>query len=433
MIKETILPGGARVVTEFMPEFRSCTIGAWIATGSRFEKEEDAGIAHFLEHILFKGTKSRTAYDIAKEMDSIGGQLNAFTDKENTCFYARVLDQHLHMVVGIIFDMLTNSLLDPVEIDKEKGVIVEELKMIDDSPDEQALHRFSRSLLGGHPLGRPVIGYREVIESMSAARLSDYLQKRYGSSNLMLAAAGRVDHQAFVDTVAGHLADYPLGGLRGELGKPKMKGQNLVFYKECEQTHLCYGGPGLSALDPRRYSFLVLDAVLGGSMSSRLFQQIREHRGLAYSVGTFLYSYLDCGQFGIYAGTSLNSVEELLDVADKILREIIAHSLSEDELRRSKDLLKGNLALGLESTSSRMMRLARSYLVHGRMIELDEVIEAVERTTLDDVQQLAAEYIDPDRFSLTVLGPVDSIRGIRSRALSPQDLKINALLQEVTS
>jgi predicted Zn-dependent peptidase len=433
MIKETVLQSGTRIVTESIPEFRSCTLGAWVSTGSRFESEQDAGLAHFLEHLLFKGTRNRTAYDIAKEMDSIGGQLNAFTDKETTCFYARVLDQHIDRAADVLFDMLKNSLLDPVEVEREKGVIIEEIKMFEDSPDDQSLHRFQRSIWGAHPLGRPVIGYREVIEQMTSERLSEYLSARYGASNLMVAAAGRVDHDAFVDTVSRALEDYPQGSFSGDKGDPVPVKQDLVFHKDCEQTYLCYGGPGLSAVDSRRYSFLVLDAVLGGSMSSRLFQEIREARGLAYSVGTFLHSYQDCGAFGIYAGTSGQSLEQLLDVADTILKDTIDHGLSDEELGRSKELLKGNLALGLESTSSRMLRMARSHLVHGRMIEVEEVIRAVERTTHREIRDLAAEYLDPSRFSLSVLGPVGTVRGIAARPVSSRDLTAEGLLVEVGS
>lgn len=433
MIKETVLESGTRIVTESIPEFRSCTLGAWVSTGSRFESEQDAGLAHFLEHLLFKGTATRTARDIAREMDSIGGQLNAFTDKETTCFYARVLDQHVGRAADILFDMLKNSLLDPQEVEREKGVIVEEIKMFEDSPDDQSLHRFQRSIWGSHPLGRPVIGYKEVVEKMTSERLSSYLAERYGAANLMVAAAGRVDHEAFVGLVSKALEDYPAGSFHGEKGHPIAVKQDLVFQKDCEQTYVCYGGPGLAATDPRRYSFLVLDAVLGGSMSSRLFQEIREARGLAYSVGTFLHSYLDCGAFGMYAGTSAASLEQLLDVTDEILRDTLQNGLSEEELARSKELLKGNLALGLESTSSRMMRMARSHLVHGRMVTVEEVIAALERTTHQEVRDLAVEFLDPERFSLSVLGPVSELRGIRARPVSARDLTAQGLLMEVAS
>ncbi len=433
MIRKTVLSNGATVVTESIPEFRSCTIGAWVSTGSRFENEEDAGIAHFLEHLLFKGTERRTAYEIAKEMDSIGGQMNAFTEKERTCFYARVLDQHLNLAVDILFDMLKNSLLDPLEVEREKGVIIEEIKMFEDSPDDQATHRFTRSLWTNHALGRPVIGYREVIEQMTSERLRAYLESRYGASNLMVAAAGRVDHDAFVALVDKALRGYPEGNFEPTLDAPSTAKQNLVFHKDCEQAYVCYGGPGLSAVDPRRYSFLVLDAVLGGSMSSRLFQEIREARGLAYSVGTFSFSYLDVGVFGIYAGTGGNSVEELLKVSNDILLDVLTNGLTDEELKRSKELLKGNLALGMESTSARMLRLARSFLTHGRYVPIEEVIEAIEATSHQQIRELAGDFLDPQRFSLTVLGPVSSINGVMARPIQAGDLKPNGLIFEVAS
>lgn len=433
MIKKTVLENGTRVLTESIPEFRSCTLGAWISTGSRFESEGDAGLAHFLEHLLFKGTARRSAYDIAKEMDSIGGQLNAFTEKERTCFYARVLDQHVGIAIDIIFDMLKNSLLDADEVEREKGVILEELKMCEDSPDEQAMHRYSRSLWKNHPLGRPIIGYRETIESMTSQRLRSYLEERYGASNLMVAAAGRVDHDEFVEQVAAALDGYPRGSFQGVLDAPPIGQQHQVFSKDCEQAYVCYGGQGMSAVEPRRYSFLVLDAVLGGSMSSRLFQEIRESRGLAYSVGTFINSYQETGVFGIYAGTSAKSVEELVDVADDILRKMITEGLSDDELRRSKELLKGNLALGMESTSARMLRLARSHLNHGRYVTVEEVLEAVEKTTNNDIIELASQYLDPSRFSLTVLGPLDQVRGIAARPVDERDLRPANFIQEALS
>lgn len=433
MNKQTVLENGTRIVTERIPEFRSCTLGAWISTGSRFESEEDAGLAHFLEHLLFKGTKTRTAYDIAKEMDSIGGQLNAFTEKERTCYYARVLDQHVPIAVDIIFDMLKNSLLDPEEVEREKGVILEEIKMIEDSPDDLAGHRFTRSLWPTHAVGRPIIGYRDSVSGMTSERLRDYLRTRYGASNLMVAAAGQVDHEEFVELVKEKLADYPLGDFEAVYDSPATHSQNNVFQKDCEQVYICYGGRGTHISEPRRYQFLVLDAVLGGSMSSRLFQEIREKRGLAYSVGTYQYTYTDTGLFAVHVGTNADSVEQLLDVTDEILQQVMRDGLTPEELRRSKELLKGNLALGMESTSMRMLRLARGHLNHGRLIPVEEVIREVEQTTHDDVVELACEYLDPANFSFTILGPIDTVRGVKARKLSLDDLKEGGMREGVLS
>ena len=433
MNKLTVLDNGTRVVTETISEFRSCTIGAWVSTGSRYESEADAGIAHFLEHLLFKGTERRTAYDIAKEMDSIGGQLNAFTEKERTCYYARVLDQHIPIACDIIFDMLKNSKLEPDEVEREKGVILEEIKMIEDSPDDLAGHRFTRSLWPDHAIGRPIIGYRDSVESMTSERLRDYLNARYGGGNLMIAAAGRVDHDEFVELVRSQLAGYPRGDFEATLDAPEPSSENFVFSKDCEQTYVCYGGRGTHITEPRRYSFLVLDAVLGGSMSSRLFQEIREKRGLAYSVGTYQYTYTDTGLFAVHVGTSANSVEEMLDVTDSILEDVIRDGLTPEELSRSKELLKGNLALGMESTSMRMLRLARGHLNHGRLIPVEEVIKAVEDTSHEDVVELASQYLDPKNFSFTVLGPIDSVRGVKARQIESRDLRAGGLREEVLS
>lgn len=433
MNKLTVLDNGARVVTETIPEFRSCTLGAWISTGSRFESEEDAGIAHFLEHLLFKGTHKRTAYDIAKEMDSIGGQLNAFTEKERTCYYARVLDQHVPIAIDILFDMLCNSLLDPAEVEREKGVILEELKMIEDSPDDLAGHRFTRSLWPEHSIGRPIIGYRESVEKMTSEKLRGYLRHHYGASNLMICAAGQVEHESFVELVQSKMTNYPQGGVESSLDSPTPSGKSLVFQKDCEQTYVCYGGRGTHITEPRRYSFLVLDAVLGGSMSSRLFQEIREKRGLAYSVGTYQYTYTDTGLFAVHVGTSADSVEEMLDVTDGILKAVITDGLTEEELRRSKELLKGNLALGLESTSMRMLRLARGHLNHGRLIPVEEVIDAVENTTHEDVTELAREFFAPENFCFTVLGPIDSVRGVSAQPVRSSDLRAGGLKEGVLS
>lgn len=430
MSKKTVLDNGTRIVTETIPEFRSCTLGAWVSTGSRFESEEDAGIAHFAEHLLFKGTTRRTAYEIAKEMDSIGGQLNAFTEKERTCFYARVLDQHVPIAVDIIFDMLRNSLLDAKEVEREKSVILEEIKMIEDSPDDLAGHRFTRALWPDHAIGRPIIGYRESVQGMTPERLRSFLTSRYGGSNLMIAAAGQVDHDRFVELVRSYLESLPLGDFEPKFDAPAPLGCNQVFQKDCEQAYVCYGGRGPHTTEPRRYSFLVLDAVMGGSMSSRLFQEIREKRGLAYSVGTYQYTYTDVGLFAVHAGTSAQSVEELLDATDEILKDVIKDGLTDEELRRSKELLKGNLALGLESTSMRMLRLARGHLNHDRLIPVEEVLDAIEATTHDDVVSLAEEYFSPDSFNFTVLGPVDSVRGVASQPVKVSDLRTTDQLKE---
>ncbi len=412
MVKTTVLDNGLTVVTEQIPEFRSCTLGIWIGTGSRQEGEGEAGVSHFLEHILFKGTKSRSAYEIAKTMDGVGGQLNAFTEKERTCYYARVMADHVPMAVELLFDMTCHSLLDPVEVEREKGVILEEIKMFEDSPDDQVTHHFTRRVWADHPLGRPIIGTRQVVAGMTHQLLKDYLHQRYHAGNMMVAAAGMVDHENFVELVKDQMGGVAETGLMPVYNPPQASASTVVFSKDCEQVYLCYGCSGLSAVDDRRYHLMVLDSVLGGSMSSRLFQEIREQRGLVYSVGTFQNAYRDCGLFGVFAGTGAANVEEVTEVTRQIFAEVKREGITPEELERAKELLKGHLALAMENTSARMLRLARSFFYHNRLVPIEEVLDRVQSTTLQNVQSLADWLLDESRYSLTALGPVDSVDGV---------------------
>ena len=433
MNKLTVLDNGTRVATEQIPEFRSCSVGAWLSTGSRDEPEELAGQAHFLEHLLFKGTATRSAYDIAREMDCVGGQLNAFTSKEQTCYHARVLGDHVPIVLDILSDMLQNSVFDPAEFEKERSVISEELKMFEDSPGDLAGQRFTRSHWPGHPLGRPIIGYQDSIDSLTVEDIKRYQKERYGSSNLMICAAGQVEHESFVELVRSHFENYPKGEFQARHDAPPPTGKNLVFEKDCEQAYISYGGLGTHVTEERRYSFLVLDAVLGGSMSSRLFQEIRERRGLCYSVGTYQQSYTETGLFALHAGTSVESVEETLNLMDSILRDLMKSGLTDEELQRSKELLGRNLLLGMESTSLRMHRLAHSHLNHGRLIPVEELLTAVNETCHADIMELASEYLNPDAFHFTVLGALDSVRGVSAQKVCAKDLKSRSLCEEVMS
>ena len=300
MHQKTVLDNGLTIVTEKIPEFRSCSLGLWVGAGSRYETDEQAGLSHFLEHLMFKGTQKRTAYDIAVTMDGVGGQINAFTEKEHTCYYARVMDQHMPLALDVLSDMVLNSLLDPEEIDREKGVIIEEIKMYEDAPDDHIYDLFTRQMYEGHSLGRPIIGTEEVVGAMTRVQLAHYIEKRYTATNTMVACAGQVDHDAFVGMVQEQLAKHLKSGEPDRtLTAPTAHSSSQIYNKDCEQVHLCYGGVGIGHADPRRYVMLMLDSVLGGSMSSRLFQEIREKRGLAYSVGTFQSSYFDCGMFGV--------------------------------------------------------------------------------------------------------------------------------------
>ncbi len=419
MYKKTILENGLTVVTEEMPEFRSCSLGIWATVGSRNEKSDQAGLSHFLEHLLFKGTPSRSAAEIAEAMDGVGGHINAFTEKESTCYYARVMDHHLPLALEILSDMLLNSLLDEQEIEREKGVVLEEIKMYEDAPDEIIFDLFTRTLWGDDPLGRPVIGRREVVSSLNRQELKGYLARHYVAPNLIVAAAGQVRHEAFLEQVSGFLND-GLPTARSEMthSVPRSNPRTTVRTKDCEQAYMCYGCDGMSQTDDRRYAMLVLDSVLGGSMSSRLFQEIREKRGLVYSVGTFQSSYRDCGVFGIYASTSAERMPQVLDLTRQVLSSLRHEGMTPVEFERAREHLKGSIALALESTSSRMMRLARCEHYYGRLISLEEVIAKIDAVTPEQVKELAEWLLDTERYTLAVLGPVSEIDGVKGRPLT---------------
>lgn len=414
MVRKTTLDNGITLVTEQIPEFRSCSLGIWAQSGSRHEREDQSGLSHFLEHMLFKGTPRRTATQIAEAMDGVGGQLNAFTEKEQTCYYARVMDQHLPRALDILSDMFLNSLFDPAELEREKGVILEEIKMYEDAPDEMVFDVFTSSVWDGHPLGRPILGSREVISGLDRERLVQFMEERYLPSRLLVSAAGHVDH----DMVAEKVGQWFQGGRPAEPlplvpgGTPESNPRRIVQYRDSEQVYVCYGVQGLAVTDERRYAMLVLDSVLGGSMSCRLFQEIRERRGLVYTVCTFQNTYRDCGLFGVYAGTSAEKVEEVLRLSREILEEVRQDGIRPEELERAREHLKGSIALAMESTSHRMMRLARTQSFHGRIIPLEEVIERVDAVSHEDILDLARTLLAPERFTLAVLGPVQAVDGV---------------------
>lgn len=422
MVRKTVLDNGITLVTEQIPEFRSCSLGIWVHSGSRHEREDQAGLSHFLEHMYFKGTESRNATQIAEAMDAVGGQLNAFTEKEQTCYYARVMDQHLPMAVDILSDMLLKSVFAADEIEREKGVILEEIKMYEDAPDEMVFDVFTSSVWGGHPLGRPILGCEKVIAGLTREQLLEYRDEHYLPQRMLVAAAGHVDHDELAGQVAGWFpATKPdrIPSLRPG-GQPKPQPQKVIQYRDSEQVYVCYGSEGLSVTDERRYAMLVLDSVIGGSMSCRLFQEIRERRGLVYSVCTFQNSYRDCGLFGVYAGTSAEKLDEVLRLSRGILEEVRQKGLLPEELTRAREHLKGSIALAMESTSHRMMRLARSESFHGRLIPLEEVIDRIDAVGHDEVLELAQQVLDPERFTLAVLGPVSEVDGVPATGAAAQ-------------
>jgi len=417
MQQKTVLPQGLTIVTESVPELRSCSLGIWCGAGSRHEPDAQAGMSHFLEHMFFKGTRSRSAYDIAVTMDSVGGQLNAFTDREHTCFYARVMDCHLPLALDILSDMINHSLFDEQEIEREKGVVLEEIKMYEDTPDEQVFELFQRGFYGTHALGRPIIGYAPTVSALTRQDLVTYVDARYHPGNLLIACAGQVEHEALVEQVVGHFESARSGSAPPASPQPVPQHHRSVYHKACEQTYLCMGTPGFAYVDPRRYPLLVLDSVLGGCMSSRLFQEIREKRGLVYSVSTVQSALSDCGTFGVFAGTSAEKVPEVLEVTREIFADVASKGITDEELKRAQELLKGTLALSLESTSSRMMRIARNNLYHGRFVPIEETIQKIEAVSLQDVRDLAEGLLDASRYSLAALGPVTQVDGVESQPI----------------
>ncbi len=405
--RKTVLPSGIRVVTEALPGVRTVALGVWVETGSRFEPPSWSGIAHFTEHMMFKGTRRRTAQRIAEEADALGAQLNAFTDREHTCYYVRVLSEHLPKVTDLLADMLTASLFEEEAVDRERQVILEEIKMYEDSPDDLVQDLFLETVWAHDPLGRPVIGFRETVESLRRPDFLEFVSREYRSPRLLVAAAGDVDHDRVVEQAADLLS--PLTAEADPRGAraPSVSLDSTYRAKDTEQVHLCFGYPGLPQGDPDRYVQSVLDHVAGGGMSSRLFQEVREKRGLVYSIGTFSVMYRDAGAFAVYAGTSPERAREVLDVSLRELDRLRQEPVPQEELGRAKESLKASLMLSLESTASRMFFLSRSELYYGRRITPDEVLAELEAVTPERVQSLAQRLLR-GRPALAAVGPAEA-------------------------
>ena len=410
-IHKTSLPNGLRVVTESMPAVRSVSLGVWLNAGSRHETDPESGITHFIEHMVFKGTDRFSARELACEIDGLGGNLDAFTSKETTAFTAKVLDEHWPRALDILADMVQNPTLAEDEIEREKGVILEELKMDEDNPDYLLGTIFAGSFWRGHGMGRPVIGTQESIRGFGRNRLRQFFTDTFRASNLMLAAAGNIDHDDFVRAAEQHFGD--LEGTGAVRPEQPPRGQAEIVLRDkpsLEQVHVLLGVETFSALDPRRFAGLVLSTLLGGGFSSRLFQKIREEAGLAYSVYSDLGLYSDAGCLSVGAGTSLDALRTVLQYALREFRDLKDRPAPESELRRAKDHLKGSLMLGLESTGSRMANLARQEAIHGHVRSLDEINDQIESVKAPDVQALANEWFQQDRMALTVLGNLDDWR-----------------------
>jgi len=371
MIVRETLDNGVRLLTETMGHVRSVSLGVWLTRGSRDESDEQSGIAHFVEHMLFKGTPTRTAEDIAQAIDSIGGQLDAFTAKEYASYYVKVLDQHLPIAVDILADLVLHPALDRADIDREKKVVLEEIKMAEDTPDDLVHELFTQSFWAGHALGRPILGSRETVEALTRESLCEYFESAYAAPNVIVSAAGNIEHAQVRDLVAGALASMPSQAVRAPDAAPRVVPHLMVRNKELEQSHICVGVSSFPQNHDDRYASYLLNIILGGSMSSRLFQNIREKRGLAYAVFSGLSAYRDAGNITIYAGCASEAVTEVIDLMVAELREIARAPASDAELRRAKDHLKGSLMLSLENTASRMSHLARQEIYFDRQFGLD--------------------------------------------------------------
>ncbi len=412
MIRTTTLPNGLCVLTETMTHVRSATIGLWCDVGSATEPAERRGISHLLEHMVFKGTPRRTARAIAEEMDAVGGELNAMTDKETTCFYAHVVDRHLPRAVDVLADMLQHALFDADDLAREQQVVLEEIKMYDDSPGEVVHDRFARTLWSGANLGDPTIGYAHTVQAIGRDELLRWRATRYAPSTVFVTAAGNVDHDTVVQLAAQAFATFAGEVVPPVAERPRFTPGLDVTIDETEQAYVLLGTPGLAMRDERRYALSVLDTILGGGMSSRLFQSVREQRGLAYEISTFQQSYRAAGLFGVSAGCTPERVQECVDVIGDELDRLLHDGVGADELERAREHLKGNLTLALESTFNRMSRLARNELVHGRQISTEEVEEAFDAVDAAQVDALARELLAPAQRGLCVLGPA-SVRGVR--------------------
>ena len=419
--RKTVLPGGLRVVTEFLPSVRSVALGIWVGVGSRDEDQAHAGATHYLEHLLFKGTRQRTALDISAAMDAVGGELNAFTGKEYTCYYARVLDADLPLAIDVLSDMVTSSLIQPKDVDAERNVVLEEIAMNDDDPGDTVHEAFTTQLFGDTPLGRPVLGTVETINGITRDQIWEHYAARYTAPHLVVAAAGNLDHDAVVARVRAAFKD-ALEVTSGEApAAPRLRKSGAVLWegygpsagsglklvsRPIEQANLVLGCEGLARTDQRRFPLGVLNAALGGGMSSRLFQEIREKRGLAYSVYSFTAQHADTGMWGLYVGCLPSKADDVLSICVAEIAKVVDKGLTDAELDRGKGQLRGGMVLGLEDPSSRMTSLGKSELVYPDLEPVDELLAAIDAVTHDDIRAIAAEILTRPK-ALAVVGPFD--------------------------
>ena len=399
-----------RVVTERIPYLHSVSMGIWLNVGSRDETEDESGLTHFIEHMLFKGTEKRSAQEIAKQLDAVGGMSNAFTSKENTCFHAKVLDTHLPLVVDILSDIFLHSVFDHAEVEREREVILEEINMVEDTPDEYVHILFNRNFWDSNPMARPIFGSIQTVQSFTQEMILGYLNRGYHPDRIVLSAAGNVEHEEFLKLVEPAFSNIKRHSHTFNRKVPLINSRVELYSKDLEQVHLCLGTRGTSLVEKERYSCSILNVILGGSMSSRLFQEVRERRGLAYSIYSFLSSHTDAGMVGIYGAVRPHNIMETLEVIRKEVRRFKEEPISGAELRAAKEHIKGGIYLAAENTDNRMSRLAKNEIIFDRFVPYEEIEAGLEGVTVQEVQSLAQELFRPEFMSLVLLGQVDGLK-----------------------
>ena len=405
--QKTVLENGIKVITEEIPYLKSVSIGVWVNTGSRDEKPNENGISHFIEHLLFKGTERRTAFDIAKEIDSVGGTLNAFTGREYTCFYAKVIDKNLALAIDLLSDIFLHPLMDLKDVEKERMVILQEIKMVEDTPDDYIHDLFNRACWGDHPLGFPIFGTLELVQSFSRDQIYQFFKENYQSNRIIICVAGNLKHQEIVDSIGATFGKIPRSEkARGRL-KPDSISTTNIWRRELEQVHFCLGTKGLQYNHSLRFASYILNTILGGGMSSRLFQEIRENRGLAYSVYSYLPAYIDTGLVVVYAGTNETSFKEVIELILKEFKHLKDEPLKNGELETAKEQLKGNLLLSLESSDNLMTRLAKNEIYFESYLPIERILRGIDEVGEEVVRRLTSEIFDERFFCLTILGPMD--------------------------
>lgn len=405
MYQKQQMKNGIRIVTEEIPYVNSVSVGIWVKVGSRHETIENNGVSHFIEHMLFKGTEKRSAKEIANSIDKIGGQLNAFTSKESTCYYAKVLDSHFDIALDVLSDMFLNSTFVKEEIEKEKGVIMEEINMYEDSPEDLVHDLFSQGVWAGNPLGMSILGTEESLYRLSRESIFDYYSENYIPENIVVSVVGNIKHEEVVSKVEQHLGHFNSGKRKHSiLHKPAFAPVKITRNKDTEQVHLCIGFEGIENNHESFYPLLTMNNIFGGAMSSRLFQKIREDRGLSYSVFSYPSSYHDCGLFSIYAGMKPTQLKTVTELIMEEVHEIISHGLTEEELYDSKEQMKGSYTLGLESTSGRMISIGKSELMNNKIHSPAEVLEKIDRVDMDRVNRAIKQVFDLERMGGAVIG-----------------------------